>query len=164
MILSLNLAWLINQAKLKFFGFPTSSNSNTIFRLVTSLSQAQAFDFTWRAKLEHALLDKDRLVYSLRYYEDTTTYFRSVFTFPSTKYLSGFKTQRFELGTNINSNNISKPQKKKKEKNKERYDETSTMNYHKKVDLRLVTRQLAETKIWKFVCSGSPCEKKLSRT
>jgi len=77
--------------------------------------------------------------------------------------LSGFKTQRFELGTNINSNNISKPQKKKN-KTKKDMTRTSTMNYHKKVDLRLVTRQLAETKTWKFVCPGSPCEKKLSRT
>jgi len=46
------------------FGFPTSSSSNTIFRLVTNSSQAQAFDFSWRAKLEHALLNKARLVYS----------------------------------------------------------------------------------------------------
>ena len=40
LILSLILAWLINQAKLEFFYF------------------------SWRAKLEHALLDKTRFIYN----------------------------------------------------------------------------------------------------
>ena len=53
-----------SQAKLKLFGFPMNSSSNTIFRLVTISSQAQVFDFSWRVKLEHALLDKAQLVYS----------------------------------------------------------------------------------------------------
>ena len=69
LVLSLSLAWLINQAKpsqaeLKIFGILTSSSSNIIFRLVSISSQAWAFDFYWRAKLKHTLLSKTWLVYS----------------------------------------------------------------------------------------------------
>ena len=60
------MAWLINQAKLKLFGFPMSSSSNTIYRFVTSSSQTRTFDFFWQAKFKHALLDKSQLVYSPR--------------------------------------------------------------------------------------------------
>ena len=69
--LSLNssLAWLINQAKpsqveLKLFGILTSSSSNIVFRLISSLIQAHAFDFYWQTKFKHALLDKAWLIYS----------------------------------------------------------------------------------------------------
>ena len=66
--LSSSLAWLINQvkpsrAKLKFFDILTSLNSNIVFRLVLSSSQAWAFDFYWQTKFKHALLDKAWLVY-----------------------------------------------------------------------------------------------------
>ena len=81
LILSLSLAWLINQTKLsqtqvfwlshklklKHYSHKKKKKkkgSNTIFRLVTSLSQARVLDFSWRAKLEHALLDKAQFVYN----------------------------------------------------------------------------------------------------
>ena len=72
LILSSSLAWLINQAKpsraeLKLFGILTSSSSNIVFRLVSSSSQAWAFDFYWQAKLKHVLFGKTWLVYRPTY-------------------------------------------------------------------------------------------------
>ena len=64
LILSSSLAWLMNQAELKFSYFIMSSNLNIIFRLVSSSNQAWTFYFSCRTELEHLLLDKARLVYS----------------------------------------------------------------------------------------------------
>ena len=69
LILSLSLAWLMNQTKpsqaeLKLLYFITCSSLNIICMLVSSSSQAWTFYFFCRAELEHSLLDKARLVYS----------------------------------------------------------------------------------------------------
>ena len=73
LILSLCLAWLINQVKLKFFGFFTSSSSNIIFRLVMSSSQVWVFYFSWSVNFEYALLNKTWFVYSPTHHYPTAS-------------------------------------------------------------------------------------------
>ena len=65
LILSSSLAWIMNQAELKILYFITSSGLNIICRLVSSSSQGWTFYFCCWAELEHSLLNKARLVYSL---------------------------------------------------------------------------------------------------
>ena len=64
MILSSNLAWIINQVEFKFLYFITSSSLNIICKLILSSSQTWTFYSCCRAELEHSLLDKILLVYS----------------------------------------------------------------------------------------------------
>ena len=84
--LSSSLAWLINQPELKLFGILTNLSSNIVFRLVSSSSQAWAFDFYWRAKLKHTLLDKAWIVYSPNLFESWYWYF----CFTNVKYFQVF--------------------------------------------------------------------------
>ena len=67
LILSSSLAWLINQAKssqAQTFWHSYSSSSIIVFKFVSNSSQTWVFDFYWRAKLKHTLLNNAWLIYS----------------------------------------------------------------------------------------------------
>ena len=66
--IKLELGLTNESSQAKFLYFIMSSSLNIIYRLVSSLSQTRTFYFCCQAELEHSLLDKARLVYSLIFF------------------------------------------------------------------------------------------------